>query len=439
LNTAFDEVLTARSRAGGIDRRLTRLVALLSQAHLVAEAAAALALSGERPPPAMIGAVDALADAIGQRDPPPEVPAPPEPASAGLLTLHEGIAGAVDLLTGRRPPPVPPAARATGRLERARSRLSHVVDQVRGGRLTRMFIVRLMASVGVAAVFSEVLPLQRSYWVVLTVAIVLKPDFGSVFVRAVQRGAGTVAGAVIGAVLLAAVPPGPLLLIPLTLCAALLPYGRSRNYGLFSAFLTPAVVLLIDVLAPQGWQLAEARLIDTLVGCGIVLLVGYAPWPGHWRADMPRNFAAAADRVAAYTRRALIPNPPAPAGPPPPRARLRRQAYRALSDFRLEFQRTMAEPGAARRVAAAWFPAAVALEQVMDAVTAVAVAADRGAPLPAALEVENLVAALCQVADAVRSGRPLPGWPGVTVQGQLGHVADAVRGVHQALAPPQAA
>jgi hypothetical protein len=53
--------------------------------------------------------------------------------------------------------------------------------------------------------------------------------------------------------------------------------------------------------------------------------------------------------------------------------------------------------------------------------------------------VENLVAALCQVADAVRSGRPLPGWPGVTVQGQLGHVADAVRGVHQALAPPQAA
>ncbi len=39
-----------------------------------------------------------------------------------------------------------------------------------------------------SGVVSEVLPLQRSYWVPLTVAIVLKPDYGSVFVRAVQRG-----------------------------------------------------------------------------------------------------------------------------------------------------------------------------------------------------------------------------------------------------------
>ena len=36
----------------------------------------------------------------------------------------------------------------------------------------------------------------------LTVAIVLKPDYGSVFARAVQRGIGTIVGAVAGAVLL---------------------------------------------------------------------------------------------------------------------------------------------------------------------------------------------------------------------------------------------
>ena len=48
----------------------------------------------------------------------------------------------------------------------------------------------------VAAVISQVLPLQRSYWVVLTVGIILKPDYGSVFARAVQRGVGTVVGAV---------------------------------------------------------------------------------------------------------------------------------------------------------------------------------------------------------------------------------------------------
>ena len=65
-----------------------------------------------------------------------------------------------------------------------------------------MFTLRLMACMGAAGVVSEVLPLQRSYWVPLTVAIVFKPDYGSVFARALQRGIGTVVGAVAGAVLL---------------------------------------------------------------------------------------------------------------------------------------------------------------------------------------------------------------------------------------------
>ena len=46
-----------------------------------------------------------------------------------------------------------------------------------------------------------------------------------------------------------------------------------------SAFLTPLVVLLIDLLAPAGWRLAEDGLIDTLIGGAIVLPIGFAPGP----------------------------------------------------------------------------------------------------------------------------------------------------------------
>lgn len=59
---------------------------------------------------------------------------------------------------------------------------------------------------------------------------------------------------------------GTWLLIPFAVLAALLPYGRSRNYGLLATFLTPLVVVLIDLLTPVGWRLAEDRLIDTLIG-----------------------------------------------------------------------------------------------------------------------------------------------------------------------------
>ena len=258
-----------------------------------------------------------------------------------------------------------------GRLGRLAGRL---VDEFGGGRLSRIFTLRLMVCMGVAGFVSEVLPLQRSYWVPLTVAIVLKPDYGSVFARTLQRAIGTVVGAVAGVVLLVLVH-GTWLLIPFAVLAALLPYGRSRNYGLLATFLTPLVVVLIDLLTPAGWRLAEDRLIDTLIGCAIVLVVGYAPWPMSWYAHLPQQFAQTVLDVCRYMEEALAPTPASPAA----QSRMRRSTYRALADLRTEFQRTMSEPPSISRRATAWWPAVVALEQVMDAVTATAVAVSHGA------------------------------------------------------------
>jgi uncharacterized membrane protein YccC len=290
----------------------------------------------------------------------------------------------------------------------------------------RLSAVRLMACIGVAAVMSEILPLQRSYWVVLTVAIVMKPDFRSVFARAVQRGLGTIAGAVLGAVILAAVPYGALLLVPVAVLAGLLPYGRSRNYGLMTVFLTPLVVLLIDLPDRTGWRLAEARLIDTLLGCAIVLVIGFAPWPRAWNAHLPGQFADTVASVCEYLDQALVQRSPAP-------FRLRRRAYRALSDLRAEFQRTLSEPPALSRRATAWWPAVVGLEQVMDAATAVAVAADNGAALPPPGQVRELETTLRGLADAARSGTRSPEPRDLPDDEPLRPVADAVRRVQAVL------
>ncbi|HEX3306738.1 MAG TPA: FUSC family membrane protein [Streptosporangiaceae bacterium] len=96
--------------------------------------------------------------------------------------------------------------------------------------------------------------------------------------------------ALTGAVLLALVH-GAWLLIPFAVLAALLPFGRSRNYGLLATFLTPLVVVLID----------------TLIGCAIVLLIGFAPWPMSWYSHLPRQYARAALDVCRYLEEALGP------------------------------------------------------------------------------------------------------------------------------------
>ena len=462
FNAAYDTLLTARSAASGRDRQLTRLMALLNQGNLVTEAAAALDREGNRPPQPVIGIVDGVADAIRDGRG-PVITSRPWGTSPGARALQEALAGVAHLISGKvAAPAVSPAAKPL-----LRDRAEALRDRV-SGRFSRMFALRLMASIGVAGWLSEVLALARSYWVVLTVAIVLKPDFGSVFARALQRGIGTILGAVLGAIILAVVPYGPWLLIPYGILAALLPYGQSRNHGLFATFLTPLVVVLIDLLAPAGWHLALDRLLDTLLGCAIVLLVGYALWPESWQADLPGQFARAIRDVCRYMEKALVtagasqrdnstasadlasaatPETAPAAGSGgaaepkylagtglPPRSRLRRQAYRTLSDLRAEFQRTMSEPAAISRRAAAWWPALVGLEEVLDEVTATTVAIACGAPAPSPGAVRQLDATLGAAASTVEDAAGRSGVTELPSDEPLKRVTEAVRSVLTVLA-----
>ena len=472
LNEAYDALLTARrSATGGRSERTMRLVAILNVSHQMAEAAIELLHEGERPPPSVIDTIDRLADAITDRPSRlfpagyerlvprrssvtalPAIP-PPWSTSPGALALRESMVTLCRVISGNWTSPATPADdRRASIVTRIRVRAESVVDALLGGWVEWTFTIRLMICTGVAAVISEVAPIARSYWVVLTVVIILKPDFGSVFARALQRAIGTVVGAVLGAAILAVVPYGPWLLLPFGLLAALLPYGQARNFGMSATFLTPLVVLLIDLLTESGWRLAGDRAIDTLLGSAIVLLFGYAPWPVSWQAHLPGQFASTLRTVSSYMTEALVTaweddtrgargargvvppgdNRPSRTEQPPtrpaPRSTLRRQAFRSLSNVRAEFQRTMSEPERIRRRASAWWPALVGLEEVLDAVTTTAFAISRGAPRPDPKSVHQIAGTLRAVADAVEAGitptvRPLPSDP------ELQPVTDAVRSV----------
>ncbi len=471
LNAAYDAMLTGRASASGRSARDMQLMAVLNTSHQFAEASTALRATGEAVPPLVTEDIDRLADAIldergpgsgvlglggrrargGSRPPLPFIP-PAWSGSPGALALRESIASLVRVLSGNWTPPAtpPPPARAAGaagalaRLRTGlRARAWHLADQLLGGRIAWEFTLRLMICTGVAAALSEVVPLQRSYWLVLTVGIILKPDYGSVFARAVQRGVGTVAGAVLGAVILAVVPYGPWLLLPFGVLAALLPYAKARNFGLAATFLTPLVVLLIDLLDVGGWRVAEARLIDTALASAVVLLIGYAPWPSAWQAHLPGQFAETLRAVSGYADEALVTTPAArvaatgtarspgwaPGEEPGQRSRLRRRTSRALSNLRAEFQRTMSEPAYVSRRASAWWPAVVALEEVMDAVTATVVAIGRGGPVPEPRAVHALTGTLRAVADAIETATP-PRAPGaLPADPALETVTAAVRSV----------
>jgi uncharacterized membrane protein YccC len=447
IGTAYDELLTARATAAGRNRARMRLVAALNASNLMSQAVTTLGVAEDRPPPLVIETVSRLADSVRTGAAPPMIP-PAWDASPGTLALRDAMVGAARVLSRDWSPGELTQAVLREEMRSGASRdgwADRVVKAV-GGQTSRTFVVRLMACMAVAGVVSEVLPLQRSYWVPLTVAIVLKPDYGSVFARAVQRGIGTIVGAVAGAVLLALFH-GAWLLIPFGVLAALLPYGRNRNYGLLATFLTPLVVVLVDLLKPVGWRLAGDRLIDTLIGCAIVLVVGFAPWPMSWYAHLPGKFGQAALDVCEYMAEALRGASGASVasvasmasassgGPSAAAARSRRlrSTYRALGDLRAEFQRTMSEPPSISRGATAWWPAVVGLEQVLDAVTSVSLAVSRGASVPSS-GVRQLCAALHAISEAASTGTPLPADLELPDDETLKPITEAVRALLGVLA-----
>ena len=441
LNAAYDALLTARSASHGRMRPSEYLVAILNASQPMTEAATALRAAGERPPPWVSDTIDRLADEISGQSACSDLPViPPQwSTSPGALALRDSMVGLSRVICGNWSPAVPSGTAfssgsspgpgrggAASQAKRLRAWASRTAEQVAGGRVAWTFTIRLMSCMAVASAASEVLPLQRSYWVPLAVAVILKPDYGSVFARAVQRALGTVVGAILGAAILAVTPFGPWLLLPFGVLAALLPYGKLRNFGLSATFLTPLVVLLIDLLHASTWRLAADRAIDTILASLVVLLVGYAPWPASWHAHLPVKFATTLRVICDYMDESLVTawvpqqpgqpeRPQRPQRPQRPgssqlprRSRLRGKSFRALSDLRAEYQRTMSEPPPVSRRATALWPAVVALEELLDAVTATVVAISQGAPAPAPDAVHQLTGELRAVAAAMDAGVVLP-------------------------------
>lgn len=421
LNIAYDHLLGDRTVTTGRWPALVRLAGLLNSTTPLVEATVALSQTERHPPPGLTDELLAIAEAIARGRLVPALPADLYADRPALRPVRRGLEAVVRQM--ERPGPcAPPAPRVP-----IWPRLRSWIGEAPLGRNTWLHALRLALCMAAAEVVEQRLPLEHPYWVVLTVAIVLKPDFGSVFARALQRGLGTLIGVVIGAAVVIVVPPGPLYVPVMAVFAGILPLSLRRNYGMFATFLTPLVIMLIDFGAPGGPDLVVARLVDTLIGCALVLVIGYLLWPGTWRMRLGDQVADAIDVVADYAGSAF--------GSDRSRGRTRRRAYRTLSDVRTSLQQRLAEPPPASSRAAAWWPVIVELELATDAITAAAIRAAHGGASPAPDTPGALEKALRDQSAALRDDQ-VPDEPVVPDDGAVAAVTDRIRSLRTVVIGP---
>ncbi len=402
LNQSYDIVLAHRARHHGRSPELARLLAQLNAITPVVEAAPAARLSGIRLPPEIPEAVRHLASAVETGYTGPIGLKTPVPATETARAVEHALRHAAEVVAT---PDVDPRGidDRLGRPAALSIRAARAARNVALSAASWRYGLRLALCIGIAQVLVSITAVPRSYWVALTITFVLKPDFGSVFSRALLRALGTVAGLVIAAAVLAEVPRGwwdvPVLLILAPLVPALTP----RGYGYQTAAITPVILLLSDVLNRQGTGLLLPRLVDSLIGCAIALVAGYLLWPESWHTRVGDRLAGAVEDTARYVEAAFGPDAVDPAA----RARMRRGLYRDLSAIRTEFQRALTEPPPTGRRAAAWWPLVVAVERIVDATTAARVRVRHGAAPPSTAEVTQVARQLRELAEGVREAETL--------------------------------
>lgn len=183
----------------------------------------------------------------------------------------------------------------------------------------------------------------HSYWILLTIMVILKPGFSLTKERNLQRLIGTVIGGVGGAVLLLAVQDETSLFILLLLFMVATFSLMRINYVISVIFMTPYVLILFSFMGMNTFSILQERIIDTLIGSGLAFLSSYVILPSWERVQVYGTMRKLLIANYQYIAQALK----IIAGQPPNVTEYklaRREVYVTTANMASAFQRMMTEP-----------------------------------------------------------------------------------------------
>jgi uncharacterized membrane protein YccC len=160
--------------------------------------------------------------------------------------------------------------------------------------------VRLALCIAIGDIIARSFSLPRSYWLGMTIALVLKPDFGNTFSRGILRLAGTYAGLMLATVLFHFVSPA--VLVHVLWIGILVFIQRSlglANYGILVTAISAVIVFLFSLTGATPKDVISARALNTTIGGALALAV-YWVWPTRERTQVSQALASMLDAYRLY-------------------------------------------------------------------------------------------------------------------------------------------
>jgi len=137
---------------------------------------------------------------------------------------------------------------------------------------------------------SKSLPLgHHSYWILLTILVILKPGFSLTKQRNYQRLIGTFIGGIAGACIVLFIKDEAARFIILLICMIGAYSFQRLNYAVSVLFMTPYILIMFSFIGSGGLSLARERIFDTVLGSVIAFAASYIILPS-WEHKQIKGF-----------------------------------------------------------------------------------------------------------------------------------------------------
>ncbi len=158
--------------------------------------------------------------------------------------------------------------------------------------------LRAAIAVGVAAWVASYFDMAYSYWVVLTVMVVMQQSVGATLYRAKLRILSTLFGVLLGAFLVTLIRDHAvivmvvvLLLLFITLWMMIINYFYAIFFG------SAALIILLGLHSNDVWLFVQERFFDTLAGVTIGLLFALLLWPNWAKKRLRQSILLALEQT----------------------------------------------------------------------------------------------------------------------------------------------
>jgi uncharacterized membrane protein YccC len=141
------------------------------------------------------------------------------------------------------------------------------------------YSLRVGLGLAISVFIFKFFQIDHGHWIALTLLIVIQPYYGATRKKGVERIIGTVAGIIVGGAIMLLPIKHEAFVVILIFISFFVAYYLRNNYKVGVFFVTIMLVVMMQLSKQGSWDLIWWRVLSTLIGSALAILISFAFWP----------------------------------------------------------------------------------------------------------------------------------------------------------------